>query len=584
MRYTLKFLLAQVLILGFVSCSKDNPPSPEIKITDTNTEYSVDYTMNSSVTVNFTSATSWSLNNVPKELTVSPTSGNSGSQKLTIKTNSGNETNASKSYSFQIIGGEGTDRVQSTVKITQISAFTLSTKTFTVDKDGGQVQVPFTYNGTDDDPKIYISYDGNFGKMWDRSSNNTKQMELVSLEPITRSNWTATFKIFKNPEKGDREGSFCFTIYKDDNGDETYSSEYLTIKQPGAGANTSTDYSEDGKTFTLQTHTKGSGVPIVLMGDGFVDLDFTNGNYKKKIDRAFASLFVIEPLKSLKEYFDVYYVNVVSKNDAYGEGYETALGVQFEGGHSTGISCDDDAVVKYAMKVDALAKNDFKAGNMLMIVTVNDNRYAGTCVIYNDGTAYSDGLTRGYSIALVPLDTSSETGFEHTLWHEALGHGLGKLGDEYGYEENGTLETTSSEYRWLQAAQKYGLYNNVSLESDVTKSPWAQLAADSHYSAEKLGCYEGAFTYYGGVYRPTDDSIMRNNTDQFNAPSRELIYRRTMMIANDGNFNYNYDDFVAFDKPSWSSTSANTRATNVQVDKHLVRLPLGKPIVKVMKK
>jgi hypothetical protein len=110
------------------------------------------------------------------------------------------------------------------------------------------------------------------------------------------------------------------------------------------------------------------------------------------------------------------------------------------------------------------------------------------------------------------------------------------------------------------------------------------LAADSHYSAEKLGCYEGAFTYYGGVYRPTDDSIMRNNTDQFNAPSRELIYRRTMMIANDGNFNYNYDDFVAFDKPSWDSTSANTRATNVQVDKHLVRLPLGKPIVKVMKK
>ena len=180
MRNTLKFLLAQVLILGFVSCSKDNPPSPEIKITDTNTEYSVDYTKNSSVTVNFTSATSWSLNNVPKELTVSPTSGNSGSQKLTIKTNSGNETNASKSYSFQIIGGEGTDRVQSTVKITQISAFTLSTKTFTVDKDGGQVQVPFTYNGTDDDPKIYISYDGNFGKMWDRPSNNTKQMELVS--------------------------------------------------------------------------------------------------------------------------------------------------------------------------------------------------------------------------------------------------------------------------------------------------------------------------------------------------------------------------------------------------------------------
>lgn len=586
MRFTFKFLLAPVVILGLFSCSKDNPPSPEITITDTNTQYTVDYTKNSSVTVSFKSATSWSLNNVPKELTVSPTSGGSGNQKITVKTVSGNETNDSKSYTFQIIGGEGTDRVQSSVKITQPSAFTLSNKSYSIGQKGGQVQVPFVYNGTDDDPKIYVSYDGNFEKMWDRSSNNnTKQVELVSVEPITRSNWTATFKILENTEKGDREGTFCFTVYKDEAGEEKYSSNYITIKQTGVGANTSTDYSQDGKTFVMQTHTKGSGIPIVLLGDGFVDKDIDNGNYKKKIDRAFAALFVVEPVKSLKEYFDVYYVNVVSKNDAYGDGYETALGVKFEGGHSTGISCDDDAVAEYAMKVDALAKNEFKVDNMLMIVTINDNRYAGTCVIYNDGIAHSDGVTRGYSIALVPLDTSSEDGYEHTLWHEALGHGFGKLADEYAYEENGTLEETSSEYRYLKQAQKFGLYANVTVESDVTKSPWARLAADSHYSAEKLGCYEGAYTYFGGVYRPTDTSIMRNNTDGFNAPSREMIYRRAMMIANDGEFTYNYDDFVAFDKPSWdSSTSSSTRAVDSKTDKFRFNLPLGKPIIKVMKK
>ena len=78
---------------------------------------------------------------------------------------------------------------------------------------------------------------------------------------------------------------------------------------------------------------------------------------------------------------------------------------------------------------------------------------------------------------------------------------------------------------------------------------------------------------------------MRNNTDGFNAPSREMIYRRAMMIANDGEFTYNYDDFVAFDKPSWdSSTSSSTRAVDSKTDKFRFNLPLGKPVVKVMKK
>ena len=53
MRFTFKFLLAQLIILGLFSCSKDNPPSPEITITDSNTQYTVDYAKNSSVTGNF---------------------------------------------------------------------------------------------------------------------------------------------------------------------------------------------------------------------------------------------------------------------------------------------------------------------------------------------------------------------------------------------------------------------------------------------------------------------------------------------------------------------------------------------------
>ncbi len=45
----------------------------------------------------------------------------------------------------------------------------------------------------------------------------------------------------------------------------------VKISQLGGQVLESVDYSEDGKIDTLQQHTKGDGIPIVLMGDGFVD-------------------------------------------------------------------------------------------------------------------------------------------------------------------------------------------------------------------------------------------------------------------------------------------------------------------------
>ena len=65
----------------------------------------------------------------------------------------------------------------------------------------------------------------------------------------------------------------------------------------------------------------------------------------------------------------------------------------------------------------------------------------------------------------------------------------------------------------------------------------------------------------------------------------ELNEDKIILTASDGEFTYNYDDFVAFDKPSWdSSTSSSTRAVDSKTDKFRFNLPLGKPVVKVMKK
>lgn len=39
----------------------------------------------------------------------------------------------------------------------------------------------------------------------------------------------------------------------------------------------STDFSKDGEILTLQTHTKGNGIKLVVMGDLFVDVEMGEG-------------------------------------------------------------------------------------------------------------------------------------------------------------------------------------------------------------------------------------------------------------------------------------------------------------------
>ena len=68
----------------------------------------------------------------------------------------------------------------------------------------------------------------------------------------------------------------------------------------------------DGKVTTLQTATKGNGYNIILMGDGFtVDL-IKNGTYEEVMKKSAEHLFALEPMKSLRPYFNVYVVQKVS--------------------------------------------------------------------------------------------------------------------------------------------------------------------------------------------------------------------------------------------------------------------------------
>ena len=69
---------------------------------------------------------------------------------------------------------------------------------------------------------------------------------------------------------------------------------------------------DDGKVTQLQKHKVGKGVPIVIIGDGFVDKDIKEGKFREVTNKALEALFSKHPLKSLRDYFDVYEVTAVS--------------------------------------------------------------------------------------------------------------------------------------------------------------------------------------------------------------------------------------------------------------------------------
>ena len=327
----------------------------------------------------------------------------------------------------------------------------------------------------------------------------------------------------------------------------------------------SSDYSADGTVHTLQKATRGAGIDIVLMGDGYSDRLIADGTYASVMQRATEAFFSEEPYKSFRDCFNVHYIDVVSKNERYTA--ETAFETWY--GTGTRVGGDDKKAVEYARKVIP----DTRMDEATLIVLMNRDYYAGTCYMDRpeDGS-YLGGL----SISYFPVSSIEET-FSGILQHEACGHGFGKLADEYYYASYGAIPQSAIEsYRETAA---FGWWRNGDFTSDPAAVKWSAFLTDDRYSAEGLGVYEGAFTYYYGAWRPTYNSIMNNNTGGFNAPSRYAIWYRIGKLAYGSEWNGTYEDFVAWD--AINRTHAATSGRNAQKRNYVEKdfPPLAPPVV-----
>ena len=507
------YLLSLILILA--GCSEDEA-GITLSTSGTTELYSV---TNQSADIKFKTGSSWTASCAADWLTVSPKSGKAGDNIITVATTATNRTGNSRVSHVTIESG-GTQKTVTVKQRGEYAFFDLDE--LNVPSEGGIFKVGFRTNMNE--MQLYAS---NSLIDWLKNPN---------ADARTRTEYTDsyTFQFLPNESTNARDGALFLTM-KDKAGN-ILGLDTLFVYQEGRDPGyVSSDYSEDGKVELLNKATEGKGIPIVLMGDGFVDQEIADSTYSTVMNQAMENLFSEEPIKSLRNYFNVYRVTAVSPCNRFDGISSTALGTVPDH-QSMGIEVDAKAVMKYVKKVE-----NIDSINTLAVIILNTNINRG--VTYMIG---SDKKDYNYSIALCPMIDSlkSET-FRQVLTHEAVGHGFAKLADEYVRSTEGSA--TDEDIKTLKDRhERLGWFLNVDSEKDSTKVIWTQFIYDPEFSNEGIGIYEGGYTFYKGVYRPTEESMMRSNNAPFNAPSRQAIYNKVMKLGLGKTATY--EEFVEFDR------------------------------------
>ena len=366
-----------------------------------------------------------------------------------------------------------------------------------------------------------------------------------------------TFTVSANTTSSSRSGEIIF---------KNVNNSFLTVTvKQRIQTYTSSDYSQDGQVTRIHSATVGKGIDVVFVGDAFADKDQDLFNKYVKLGKE--AFFTEEPFRSTMNRFNIYRIGSVSKNGIITqEGGDTKFSAQF--GQGTYVGGDNNLVnsfVKASIPSVDLTKT-------IIFVIINKAKYAGTCHMFSNNQA----------VCYVPL-CRNENEYAQTLRHEGCGHGFGKLADEYFYDSMGRIpdDEVSELKKWKGFA--YGFHENVDLTSDPNTILWSKFISDSRYSG-KVGVYEGGYTYPYGVYRPTDNSIMRYNTGGFNAPSREAIYKKIMKFSEGDAWTYDYETFVAFDAPARSAKAVTRAAAQCAAVDKANFIPLAPPVMVMVDK
>lgn len=293
---------------------------------------------------------------------------------------------------------------------------------------------------------------------------------------------------------------------------------------------------EEDEVIVLQEATRGKGVNVVILGEGYDAKDISDGKLLADVNETMGDFFDIEPYRTYRDYFNVYTGIAVSPESGVGNANTTVhnrFGTSATRGTLSGTA---DEILKYACTMPSVSRDNL--GQTLIIIVTNTSDYSGATRLFDDGTAISYCPKRD---DYYPYD------FRGIVQHEAGGRGFAKLGDE-SVRHNAFVDACGcsccAHAAEIAAAQAKGWYMNISLTAREDAVPWSHLLENDKYR-NLVGIYEGASGHGKGVWRSEYNSCMNNGVPYYNTVSREIIVKRIMQCAGE---EYSFENFVANDK------------------------------------
>jgi len=343
------------------------------------------------------------------------------------------------------------------------------------------------------------------------------------------------------------------------------------------------DHYFTGEVYTYTKSSKAKPFTLVVLGDGFIheDLLKSNSTFINKAKAAMDYMFNVEPYKTYKEYFNVYFIAAESKErgadiTSTGQTRDTyfntgwASATSYSSITNSGVS---DFVKTYCPDI-VNGKRSYSEVRVLMLC--NENTYAGVCYTSSAQVLCFASISGSRTLAWSNYNTSvcgqNRGDYRNIVLHEFGGHAIGKLGDEYA--------SACTDPAKILTRHITGFSLNVST-SNSTEAEWYSfrkaLAADGGYNLDTsnnkgLGFYQcGSYE----VYRPSYVSCMVDNRPFFDAWSRYLISSVIHSMAGES---YSYSQFIqevpktAYDS-AWNATRSDIDDSDIEI------CPMGAPPV-----
>ncbi len=230
---------------------------------------------------------------------------------------------------------------------------------------------------------------------------------------------------------------------------------------------------------------------LVFVGDGYTAEDLET--YAANVQSKWTELSAVEPFASYKAYFNVWQVNVTSTES--GVDNDPTKGVAKDTALDMGFWCQG---------------RDANTERLLCVNETKAKEFAALAPQADQVIALGNTLKYGGAGGSVATASGANAQAGQIAIHE-LGHSIGGLADEYDYP--------------------YASYTgDEPKELNVTKDPtgalkWSEYLGQPSPDGGVIAPVEGARYYKGGLYRPTDNSIMRTLGKQFNSIGRDAMIK-----------------------------------------------------------